>query len=339
MTNRIVARAPGKLFVLGEYAVLDGCPAVVAAVDRFIEVTLAWTSGGGVTQITSGPQAARFATAASPQETGPLRFVIAALRSALARCPELANQTLTIDIVSHLAGHDGAKVGLGSSAAVTAGVTAALFAAAGRCITERGCRDRLFATALEAHRRVQGEAGSGADVAACIHGGLILFQPRDGLAEISPLTLPAGTRLLAAWTGESASTPELVKYYRACGNGHSGHRATFVEASRTVIDEFVAALAQRSLSPSAVLRNGVLLERLAAELSLPLLTGRLQQLVEIARVHGAAAKISGAGGGDCGIAFARDQAQAEEVRAAWSAAGLVPLDLNICAQGVTVVRA
>ena len=106
MTNRIVARAPGKLFVLGEYAVLDGCPAVVAAVDRFIEVTLAWTAGGGVTQITSGPQAARFATAASPQETGPLRFVIAALRSALARCPELANQTLTIDIVSHLAGHE-----------------------------------------------------------------------------------------------------------------------------------------------------------------------------------------------------------------------------------------
>src|SRR6185295_6471595 len=36
----LVARAPGKLFLLGEYAVLDGAPAIVAAVDRFIEVRL-----------------------------------------------------------------------------------------------------------------------------------------------------------------------------------------------------------------------------------------------------------------------------------------------------------
>ena len=35
-----VARAPGKLFLLGEYAVLDGCPAVVAAVDRYVTVGL-----------------------------------------------------------------------------------------------------------------------------------------------------------------------------------------------------------------------------------------------------------------------------------------------------------
>ena len=32
---QIVARAPGKLVVLGEYAVLDGAPALVIAVDRY----------------------------------------------------------------------------------------------------------------------------------------------------------------------------------------------------------------------------------------------------------------------------------------------------------------
>jgi mevalonate kinase len=36
----IVARAPGKLVALGEYAVLDGAPAVVLAVDRYVEVTI-----------------------------------------------------------------------------------------------------------------------------------------------------------------------------------------------------------------------------------------------------------------------------------------------------------
>jgi phosphomevalonate kinase len=339
MTNRVVARAPGKLFVLGEYAVLDGCPAVVAAVDRFIEVRLGWTDGGGVTQITSGPESVKFATPTPPEETGPLRFVIAAFRSILARCPGIAHRSFTIDIVSRLTAQDGAKVGLGSSAAVTAGVIAALFAAAGREVSEPECRDQLFAAALEAHRRVQGELGSGADVASSVHGGLILFRPRNGLAEISSLALPTGTRLLAAWTGEPASTPDLVSRYRGAANGHAAQRAAFVEASRAAVSEFVTGLAQGSLPLAAVLASEALLEQLAANLSLPILTPRLQQLVEIARTQGAAAKISGAGGGDCGIAFARDAAAAQRLRSAWQAAGLVPLDFSICHEGVSVVRA
>lgn len=339
MTNRVVARAPGKLFVLGEYAVLDGCPAVVAAVDRFIEVTLDWTDRGGVTQITSGPESVKFATATPPEERGPLRFVTAALRSGLACCSGIAHHSFTIDIVSRLAAQDGAKVGLGSSAAVTAGVLAALFAAAGREVSERQCRNQLFATALEAHRRVQGELGSGADVAASVHGGLILFRPRNGLAEISPLALPTGTRLLAAWTGEPASTPDLVSRYRGAANGHAARRAAFVEASRATVSEFVAGLAQGSLPLASVLAGEALLEQLAADLSLPLLTPRLRQLVEIARHHGAAAKISGAGGGDCGIAFAPDADSARQLRRDWQAAGLVPLDFSICNAGVSVVRA
>jgi mevalonate kinase len=79
------------------------------------------------------------------------------------------------------------------------------------------------------------------------------------------------------------------------------------------------------------------LEQLATDLSLPLFTPRLHRIVEIARAHGAAAKISGAGGGDCGIALTPDAATAREIQAAWQAAGLVPLDLNICNEGVTVV--
>ncbi|HUQ50718.1 MAG TPA: hypothetical protein VM692_00765, partial [Gammaproteobacteria bacterium] len=42
----IVARAPGKVVALGEYAVLDGAPAVVLAVDRFVEVTIAASPDG-----------------------------------------------------------------------------------------------------------------------------------------------------------------------------------------------------------------------------------------------------------------------------------------------------
>ena len=163
------------------------------------------------------------------------------------------------------------------------------------------------------------------------------FWARNGSAQITPLGVPVGTHLLAAWTGESASTPELVEKYSQARNGYAAKRATFVEASRASVNDFVAGLAQRSLSLAAVAANGALLEQLATDLSLPLFTPRLRQLVEIARAHGAAAKISGAGGGDCGIAFARDAAGAQDLRAAWQAADLAPLDLKICSEGVTVV--
>lgn len=39
MTNE-QALAPGKLYIAGEYAVVDGCAAIVAAVNRYVKVTV-----------------------------------------------------------------------------------------------------------------------------------------------------------------------------------------------------------------------------------------------------------------------------------------------------------
>jgi len=337
MKRPVIARAPGKLFVLGEYAVLDGAPAVVAAVDHFVEVTLDGSGSDRHTRIRSGTARLEFPTADPPDDTGMWRFVLAAFRASLRQYPVLEERSFAIDIVSGLDAQLGAKAGLGSSAAVTVGLMAAMAAAAGLRVSDGEIRHRLFAAARDAHRRVQGELGSGADVAASTYGGLILFQPRNEKAAISALHLPADTHFLAAWTGEPASTTDLVSRYHQAQNGTATIRATFVEASRRAVTEFVATLARGSLSPAAVLRNGALLEQLAIDLSLPMLTPRLRQIVEIARAHGAAAKISGAGGGDCGIALTRDAARAQEIRAAWQAAGLAALDLNISNEGVTVV--
>src|SRR5439155_1246008 len=60
----------------------------------------------------------------------------------------------------------------------------------------------------------------------------------------------------------------------------------------------------------------------------------LPRLVAAARRVGAAAKPSGAGGGDCGIALATSGAQADAVAAAWRAEGIVPLPVAIAAEGV-----
>jgi phosphomevalonate kinase len=263
-----------------------------------------------------------------------LRFASAAFRSAVSGFPEVAQHNAAITIVSHLE-EQHTKIGLGSSAAVTAAVVAAVFAVAGQDLTTDSCRDYLFSVALDAHRRVQGKLGSGADVAASVYGGVILFRPSGSMPQVTPLKLPSHACLLAAWTGEPASTPDLVQRYQSAQNESAAKRAAFVQATRACVDDFVAELARGSLSLSAVLANGRLLEQLATDLNLPLVTPRLRQLVSVARAEGAAAKISGAGGGDCGIALTRDEETARRVRAAWCAAGLTPLALSISDQGVT----
>src|SRR5262249_28531110 len=81
-------------------------------------------------------------------------------------------------------------------------------------------------------------------------------------------------------------------------------------------------------SPDRVGGAGGLLVRLGAELALPLVTPALATLVRTANRVGAAAKPSGAGAGDCGIALATSAAQAAAVRAAWQDAGILPLPVQ-----------
>src|SRR5690349_21844867 len=53
--------------------------------------------------------------------------------------------------------------------------------------------------------------GSGADIAAAVHGGAILFEAAAGSgAMITRTTWPAGLRMIPFYTGESADTADLI---------------------------------------------------------------------------------------------------------------------------------
>jgi phosphomevalonate kinase len=130
--------APGKLVVLGEYAVLDGAPAVVAAVDR-----------GVVCAVSDGD---------SVETPGDDRFAQAGLRAAKAP----PRRYLFSDAVPWTLKE---KPGFGGSAAAVVAACAAGLAA-------RQADDApLLDLALEAHSLVQG-SGSGLDVRASVEGGL-----------------------------------------------------------------------------------------------------------------------------------------------------------------------
>lgn len=339
MTGVVAARAPGKLFIAGEYAVLDGCPAVVAAVDRFVTARVQVGAPGATVDVASaGHGSVRFDAGKPPPEEGPLAFVIAAWRAVFERLPQLADHSLSIELSSTLDDPGSGKTGLGGSAATVVATVAALCAALGAPSDSDDRRIAVLEAALAAHRRAQGGAGSGGDVVASVFGGVTLFEPRgEALPLVTEVPWPSGAELLAGWSGAAASTTGLVQRYRAVAP-NAVARVGFFERTRAAVAEFVAGLQCGRIAVEAINAAGDALERLGRDLDLPIVTPALRSLVHAARGCGAAAKASGAGGGDCAIAVATDAAMATAVRRAWGAAGLVALDLALSAEGVTIAR-
>ena len=68
----------------------------------------------------------------------------------------------------------------------------------------------------------------------------------------------------------------------------------------------------------------VTVERRYTELETPMIT----KLCNVAEKLGGAAKQSGAGGGDCGIAFMPTKESAKKLIQAWQKAGITPLKLR-----------
>lgn len=218
------ARAPGKLFLAGEYAVLDGGQALVAAVDR--GVTCRVTPGDGLT--TPG---------------GDSRFVAAALAAVGAPAGQydfgLWNPT---DLPS--------KPGFGGSAAAVA-AACALGLARQQAPDRPLDIDAVARVAVRVHQRVQG-GGSGLDVVASVRGGLARYAG-PARHELAPLPL------LAVWSGRSAATGPRVQRYLAWS---AAARSAFVADSDAVVGSWladpVAALdAARRLLASQLSQAGV----------------------------------------------------------------------------------
>jgi phosphomevalonate kinase len=321
----ITARAPGKVFVAGEWAVLRGAPALVAAVDRWAEVTVTPGGPGGVTVLSHVDGETRVpAPDAGELPTGDAGAVLAAWRVAAERERRLRDVGMYVEVDARAFVEHGRKLGLGRSAAVLAAAIAAFL----------GRTDAARDAALAAHARFQQGRGSGADVAAAWYGGLVEVTRTGGGLRVVPRTLPPGLELLVGWTGEGAATAPLLARFDAAGDPPvlGELRDTAAAAATAVGRGDAGGLA------AAVARSADLLDRLGRETGLPLVTPALARLVAAAAGVGAVAKPSGAGGGDCGIALATSPAQAAAVRAAWQATGIVPLPVAVAARGVQARR-
>ncbi|MFI1019054.1 phosphomevalonate kinase [Streptomyces sp. NPDC020965] len=363
----VVRRAPGKLFVMGEYAVIEpGVPAILVAVDRHVTVTVTGPAAAGV-EISSdlGPhrerrkwQDGRLIPYGMDDERRAHGARLAHLISAIETVARLSVErgrpapAFRISVESGLHDH-GTKYGLGSSGAVTVATVAAIAAHCGLALSA----DERFRLALLATAEIDPK-GSGGDLAASTWGGWIAYRAPDRAAvlalahdrgvdaalrapwpgfDVRHLPAPDGLSLQVGWTGTPASTAALVSdLHRRPWHGTAAQQS-FV---RTTTDCVRAAISALERSDGQELLRQVRrarreLARLDDEAALGVFTPRLTALCEAAEAVGGAAKPSGAGGGDCGIALLDAGAPRDiaRLRARWAAAGVVPLPIRPAAEG------
>jgi len=80
---------------------------------------------------------------------------------------------------------------------------------------------------------------------------------------------------------------------------------------------------------AGITENRHALARLGEAAHVDIETTKLAQLSDIAEQYGGAGKLSGAGGGDCGLAFVEEEVNVEAMHKAWENAGIQLLKLRV----------
>ncbi|WP_429970931.1 phosphomevalonate kinase [Fructilactobacillus sp. Tb1] len=351
----IITKAPGKLYIAGEYAVVEtGHPAIIAAVDRFVTVSIEETDGfGTITSQQYAESMLRWQRVNSEMvlddRENPFKYIVSAIKVAeeYVKSLNLELKTFNIDINSELDSGDGKKYGLGSSAAVTVATVKAVC----KLYKLNLSKIALFKLAAIAHFEVQGN-GSLGDIASSVFGGIISYTSFDRSwlsdfrnkisidkliklewpsLEIIPLQIPSTLKFLVGWSGAPASTSSLIdKVELKKGKNQADYQA-FLHESNKCVHDITNGFRQDNIAiiMSNIKKNRELLLDLGKMANVVIETPKLQEMITTADKFGGAAKTSGAGGGDCGIVLIKNDNSVSQLENAWKQEDIQRLDINI----------
>jgi phosphomevalonate kinase len=322
---KIKASAPGKLILLGEYAVLKGAPALVMAVNRFAEVILQPISSNHCLvdapeiKISDFPfaitddQKISFPASISKGTKEKLSFFAAAFEYACQikeqRFSELPDLKIKLDTSQFFNKEDDQKLGLGSSAALTAALISGLMQFNNDKFELQLQIHQIFEAALRAHRKAQGNMGSGIDIAASVFGGILKYKIVDREFDKPPfyekLTIPPNLHILILWTGRSASTGQFVQKVETFKKTEPKNFEKIINRMSEISDSGIKAFKERDTPRfmKTVRQYSKEMKNLGEKSEIPIVSETHQIISEIVIDGGGVYKPSGAGGGDLGVAF------------------------------------
>lgn len=249
---------------------------------------------------------------------------------------------------------------IGRSAAAIVATLAAIYSFYQVPLDDQRERERLFKLCLLSHFIIQDMHSSGIDVAASFHGGILQYKrfninwvteqiqnnlPIDVFIEyrwpdleIKPLSILSDLHLLLGWTQIPVSPSELIsrieKYKK---QNYAFYNEIISQLLKLVKD---LSKAWRKGNESRILAdikvNQMYLRRLGEISGAPIEIPELQLLCHIADELGGAGKISGMGGGDCGIALCFDALISQNIVDSWEKNKILASEVKIDPQGLII---
>ena len=354
----ITSKAPGKLFIAGEYAVVEpGHGAIIAAVSRYLTVTIDETTSVGTLTSTQNPDVVVEWTRENEQFRAkgdhPYKLVEEAILVAeqyVRECGILTNALYSLSITSELDdAKRGIKYGLGSSGAV---VVATIQAVLDFYETPRTPL-LIYKLSVLTNLRLS-QRGSFGDIAASSFGGMVYYTSPDRsdlLVKLQSQTIkeicdndwkdllierlpeiPDFT-LLVGWTGQVAITDSLIQATEKKRKvaTDSAFYKEFLVKSHAIVQGLQSAWNKQDIPAlqEGIRSNRALLNEFAQVMQLEIETPALQTLCNLAEQNGACAKTSGAGGGDCGICFTQNETERQQIETQWAKAQIQVLPIAI----------
>ncbi len=270
------AKAPGSMMFFGEHAVLHHKQAIVFAIDRYVTVTL---------NVRTDQQLVIHSALGHYEKTlseikidKPFQFVLAACLYFKNKLQQGFELTITSEFSDEL--------GLGSSAAVTVATVAVLS-------QWLGLSNDIFLISKSIIQSVQG-VGSGADVAASVYGGILVYQMDPPyVVKQFIVDLP----LVTIYSGSKTPTPEVIQKVESVRQKYPEiFQALFetIEECTQAAIPFIETEAWESLGELMNIQQGLMN---ALGVGTPILNDLVDQLLNNPKIYGA--KISGSGLGDC----------------------------------------
>ncbi len=352
----IQIKTPGKLFVAGEYAVVEaGYPAIIIAVDRFIHLRMTETSRSYGQIFSKGftDEPAQWVRRRNrfwlKKQNYRLKYVRSAIHTTERYLYEqkIPLRLFDLEIASELKSDQNKKLGLGSSGAITVGTIRAL-------LQFYGIGDDhllVYKLAVLAQMNLQVNSSFG-DLAASSFTGWIKYQSFDHefiqnrfkrmptkdlvslpwpALKIEPLKVADEVNFLIGWTGRPASSNRLVGDVQTQKKQSQREYKDFLNSSKESVNLLANSLKTNNTEgiKQAIESNRDALLAMGQQTKVVIETPQLKQLIDLAAKHKAVAKTSGAGGGDSGIAFVFDDSEIQPLIHDWQKEGIRQLPLTI----------
>ena len=322
----VTASAPAKVILFGEHFVVYGEPALVLAIDRRTYAKVERRNDEKIhvcstnLNISGYFQDGSFTAQEGDLKEAKMKFE--PIKLAVDKVLEKKGEKVGLDV--EISSTVPVAAGLGSSASVVAAVCAAVGALQNISLS----KEDVLRISLEAERIVHG-AASGIDPAIATFGGTLMFQMDTGF---KPLEVNTEIPLVIGDTGVPRSTRTQVSKVRELREKYPQIVEPIMKSAREIVLRAIDALRENDLQALGDLMN----------INHALLYGigvsdeALEWLINAARKSGAlGAKLTGAGGGGCMIALARNE-KLEKVAEAIQRAGGRPFMARKTDEGVRI---